>query len=931
MVKPYLLEYIEDDPANPLDVTSVVNISKITHVGTGEINSAQMMISTVFGQHVRDAAGGTRPIIDQFSRFRLTMIDDDSVTYPRILITDTLLPQQSKRSQVMNVEFFGRERFLQKMKFPGHFFFIPLDELARRIVSFYNENRGSRQPRLVIDATEFLIPGFAIGTFDFQGNTSCYDALMAIISQLNLALSAQGAGDFYELLFEDDPANIDDLRILIMPQGSRRTTPVTGKAAGTRKILEVKEPVDATIVVCEGQADTGSLPVDVSRWTSLIEEYRNFPAWNSRIAYEGGIRVTYQGQVYRSRMTSLAGTLPTDANSWAEESLGTYIGGGFQYSPWTHDKASVYRTLTTNPAANFNVDFNSPAFPDSNVVVRDVDFWRDGVDFRVRRVEDIPVSYRYPIRPSGGTTPFQLGLYEGMRVLIDTGLGPNTGMFAGTDKNGNAFANGIAQLDRDGDWIVIRTPNPAAAFPHIQMQRFNEVMVRRATPTADAGVYEYDAPFGSDENDPRARRSKSAGASALGWQKLDTTFWGYDCLHYPSEISCVPGLVEPVPEPFGGNFTDDSALRVVYEYGETQQTSDFWTLFLGLFGITSLITAAVQTTLDILTSRETYNYGWWATLFEVPFPPSDHGISEDVGQLFGGTIDRMVPVLDLNNYNLTPTGKTGYGADDAYGLGPLTGVHFLFRFDIQIGDVRFPFVGDLPFRLSVEDTESNVWISDIVQRHLGETQQIYVPFSGFSVYRARRPIGSGFDDVLQNILVPELSILEVFERRKVKRITLQLQTGYDSFGRYQPATLDNFIRGFASNLIDRRIRLIGDFDALSFTKKPIAIRSTGADELHLMSNTKQYPNVSNVEQLGKIAQAELDLAQHRKDTFSITTDGKCDIRPGDSVLLNEQDLVEDSDGGGRKLAVRKVTYHIQTEDGTAGFDREISAYRRINA
>ena len=923
MVKPYKLEYL-DDP-DPLDVTSVVNISKLTDVGTGEINSAQIMVDTTFGQHIRNNAGGTHPIIDQFTRFRVSMIDDDEVVYSRIMISDTLLPQQSRASQLAQIEFFGRERFLQRMKFTGHFFFFRMDDLARTIVSFYNRNRGSRQPEIVIGA-EFDIPRFAVGTFDFQNNTSCYDALMAVITQLNLSLAAGGAGNFFELLFEDDPDNIDRILIQITPQGSRAEVPIMGKDEGTVKILEIKEPIDATVVVCEGQPETGTLPVNISQWSALIEEYRNFPEWDAGIAYEGGIRVTYRGQVYRSRMTSLAGTLPTDANSWAEESIGTYIGRGFQYSPWTHDKAAVIRNFTTNPAANLNTDFNSPAFPDSNVAVRDVDFWRDEVDFRVRRIEDIPAVNRYDSSISSDA-----GLYEGMRVLVDAGLGTPEGVFAGTDKNGNSFENAVAQMDRSGDWIIIRTPNPTAAFPHIQMQRFNEIVVKRATPTADAGVFEFDAPFGSDENNPRARRSKPADFSALGWQKLDTSFYGYDCLHYPSEITCVTGFGEQIPEPNGGFFNDDSAIRVAYEYGETEATDDFWTALLGVFGLAPIIAAAVQTTLELLTSRETFNYGWWATLMEFPFPPSSHGISERVGQLFGGDMDQKVPVLDLNNYNFTPTGKSGYGADDAHELGSLTGIHFILKFDLLLGDLRFPFVGDLPFRLSITDTESNVWTQDTVYRHLGEEQQLLFPFSGFSVYRARRPIGSGLDDIIQNILTPELSILEIFERRKVKRISLQLQSSYDSFGRYQPANFDNFIRGLISNITNRRVRTIGDWDAFGFMKKPIAIRKNGDDEYHLMSNTKQYPNISNVEQLGKIAQAELDLAQHRRDTFSVTTDGQCNIRPGDSIILNEEDLVEDSDSGGRKLAVRKVTYHIQTEDGTAGFDREISAYRRINA
>lgn len=928
MVLPYLIELLGG--ADPVDLGPVVRMDKLTDVGTGEVNSAQLTFDAEFGRLIADQTG---PILDQFDNIRIRLTDNDSVVYDRIMFVDTIMPQQGAGGRLVQLELFGRERFLQLMRFPGHFFFVSVDSLIRRIVAFYNDNRGTAQPEIRI-GSEYEVPGFVVGTFDFGDNMTAYDCLMQLVQRLNLSVAAGGAGDFYELLFEDDPADQNVLLMLVMSQGSRGNMPLTGSSPDVSSITRNLEPVDSEIIVCEGQDDAGTLPVEVGLWTALNEEFNNFPDWRNDLEYAEGAYVRFEGSVYRAMSGRQVGAaLP--GSGWVEVSLGEYVGNDFVYSPWTHRKSAVIRKFTTNPPANYiKNNYGSPAFPDSNLVVRDVGFWRDWVDFRVSSMSQIPDEYLY-VSGSGNRST-----YEGMRLLLDPAMGSPGSPFGsggtwGTDKNGNPYRNSVVTQDEDGDWIVFRTTNPSASYPHIRFNRGDQVVVMRTATSSPAGVHEYSQVITTPN--PIARRGQTVVPADLGWRILNESYLGNDCLHWPVNIEEVDGLIMPVPRPQPTtampDFTSRNGVRITYEVGERAETVlEFLAALVNVIGL-NLILGAAEDVLSLFFTREAFEYGWWATLFEMPFPPHDGGISEDVGQLFGGTHDRRTPLLDLNNLNHTPSGQTGFGADDAQNLGPLSGISFLFNFDMFIANVRQPFAGDIPFRCTIYDNESNVWIQDVIYRHLGETQHIFLPFSGFSIYRARRPIGTGAADILQNILTPELSVLEVFERRKVKRVTFQMCGSYDSFGRYNPANFENVLRALFTGFAQQTFRTQGTIDALCFTKRPLGIAQSGNAGLrHTQTAKRRYPAISNIAQLRKIASGELALAQHRRETFGIRTAGFCDIKPGHSAVLTERDLYPSMVQGvlqSRRLAVRKATYTIAPNHD--GFTREVSVYQRINA
>ena len=88
----------------------------------------------------------------------------------------------------------------------------------------------------------------------------------------------------------------------------------------------------------------------------------------------------------------------------------------------------------------------------------------------------------------------------------------------------------------------------------------------------------------------------------------------------------------------------------------------------------------------------------------------------------------------------------------------------------------------------------------------------------------------------------------------------------------------------------------------------------------------EYPDISNIQQLKKIAKADLDLAQFRIDNFTVRTTGKTHegnnaVRPGKAIILEDEDLITESDAGRlhtKKLEIKKVNYTVNASEGSEG-------------
>lgn len=876
-------------------------------------NSAQIMLSTKTGRFITQSYSGATPLIKPFDEFKLTWTKSTQ-NYSRIVFFDTRLPQESVSGNQMQLELFGRERYLEKMQLPGHWFFTSVKDLLKYIISYYNQKRGTSQPELLYTdgTTDYLnFPDYSLGTFDFGDGLDLLTAIKRLVAWLNLPVPAFGAGTLHSIIFEDHPTDNTKIYIKIFEQGSITSNPDTLDSIGREiKLSRTNEIYDSNIKVIRGQEASATMPPNIAEWTSKIEEYDNFPLWKNTISYSAGVHVTWQGAVYKCIIGTIPGTTPASAFNWSVVTKSEYVGVSFVYSPYTKQKASVIQNFTMNRGFPLDVNFGSPAFVDSNLIIRDVSTWQDECIMRIRRLEDIPSQFLY--YSSDGNTPVFDKTYEGIKFLIDSTLGTLETPFTGLDKYGKSFKDTVTQRDRDGDWIVIKTP-----------ERNDQVAIR-----SESKVYEYQKTFAAHAF-TNSRKAGSFTPDQLAWRDASETPRSNHCFHYPTSIQNVNGLVKPLP---GGTQHSQSAIKITYEFNSL----DTWvTLFRDIFNgvdLPSIVDSAIK---NLLWSKDFYNLGWWATLFEVPNPPATYySISEKVGTLFGGDINSKVPTLDANNLNYTPTGKTGYDEADSNYLGKLYGIKFRFNFDITIGGGRRFAKGDIPFRCTIYDIEGNVWIYDFTYRILGDSQDIPLLFSGFKIYRARAPIA--LIPTLENITTPELLSLEVFERRKIKRITLQMQEVYDNDGRFDPTGYfewwENFYTGVGATTAHT-----GIIDAFSFIKSPIAIqKGTESATHHLMSPISEYPSVSNVEQLKKIAQADLDLSLHPNDVFSITEPLKSiDKKPGESFYIKNKYLVDTSekpDSGNttipntREVVVISVNY---TDNKDEGSRKQMETIKRI--
>ena len=954
MARPHKLEYYGTSTITATDISeSIETIDKFTDVGTGEIVSAKLMIDARFGDFVTEANSGQTPIIQQYDLFKLTVTDDDDNSYTRYLIQDDIAPQKNSNGSHLVLELFGRERYLQKMYFIGHFYFISFKDMIIKIRDFYNTNKGSSQPGIRVASGDVAtIPEDTYGVFEFGEKTTVYDALMEVVKRLSLPVAAGGAGEYYGLTFSD-VAN--GMLMRISPVGSFPANPLVLEKPLT--LSEVKSPIEGNIAVVKGQKGTGSYPKGPALWRSLAEEFENLPLWISAVTYKKGRYVRYNDAIYQAKNKhTTANILPTVTASWNVVTFADYVAAftgvnDFQYSDWTKEKQGLWRNWGGNAGANNGNSFlanNVPAgkdvydslcFTDHNLVIRDKNAWRDWADFRVASLSDIPAAYLYAATTDANTV--QKRLYFGIRVLIDPAKGTIGAPFTdnnGKDKFGKSFENSLAMLDRDGDWIVFRNA-----------RQFDEC----AVVSEKARIYEYNTPPGlGGMTGSRITRSTSESNTNLAWRDMSKVLAGNDCFHYPSKVENTDGLIGEVDNSIitldngtNSKFTDNSAIKIEYEYGETEDLDSplqvLNPLILGLLSYFNEDGSMKEfpTGEDKMYEVEAYNIGWWATLFEAPYPKSTYnGISESVGELFGGDADNKLSVLDLQNLNQTPSGKTGYGHADSDLLGPLDGFKLLFNYNISGLDLN-TFKGDLPFRATIYDLLGNVWISDIALRFQELTQEFNFPFSSFKIYRARIQPGFSPSSVISRTINPELKITEIFEKRLIKKITLQSMLSHDDDGRYDPWTWEGFIRGITTGFTGTYITYSGIIDAFHFTKTPVAIArdtvnaTNSVSQRHLNTTIKEYPGISNMIQLQKIANSELNIAKHKKDAWTAKYSNRADICADDAVYLKNTDFISETDKTGeintRRLIVKKVTYSIGDRSSTSGFIATVEVYRQV--
>ena len=98
------------------DITaSVIAIERMTDVGSGEVNSATLILNSRHGDFITNDSGNittpVTPLLDEFDKIKIEIEDKNGDTYSRILEVDTLTPKKTIQEGIrLEVELLGQER-----------------------------------------------------------------------------------------------------------------------------------------------------------------------------------------------------------------------------------------------------------------------------------------------------------------------------------------------------------------------------------------------------------------------------------------------------------------------------------------------------------------------------------------------------------------------------------------------------------------------------------------------------------------------------------------------------------------------------------------------------------------------------------------------------------------------------------------------------
>jgi len=971
MAGTYKVEYLETTPAT--DITEYIHtIDDVALFSDGRISNAKITLQASFGQFMSDNFGTLTPLVDQFERFKFTFTDSDGSIKTKILELTTNLAQLTLQGEyLLPLEFQGRERHLAYVPFSG-FYDVGVThfDMIENILVSYLYDRGTLQPTMLTQdgATETNeLPKFNPNVWDFQYIDNCLDAIKEVVKHANNSVSAGGAGDRYAIIFDDDPldpptpSTPGNIIIRIISQGSRNSAVspkpiiVNTLAEPIKKVDKIKQQFTGTKVIARGRRGSGRTPIESDLYRGRLEFWLNIPQYSATKQYAVGAHVDYGTAKYRCILLPPGiGFLPTNVTYWVVETIGNYI-GQFNYSPLTHLKAAAYRNNGGNPGVAFSsLSLTSPKTFDCNIVINDTKTQRDWVIFRSNT--DVVGSLTADQKKYLWN---ETSYYEGFRMLLDDSLGALAGTFAaGTDSYGMGAGKdprGIPFLDNTvvyaniggagSKWYVFNNPNPANPdVPLTTPTDYQQIVV-----IYEGKLYEWNVNFTPGGRVPaQDNRKRGTAGTPDGWRDISGEFLGNECWHSPSLIENTEGLITPRIKTGSVEYTDNSAVRITYGFpadNEFETQKSVLDKILGLVVVTgvgwlgTLLTALGVNAFLTLSTPRYQNFGWWWTM-AAPFPFSTfNAIGEKVGELIGGsTLTELNnhPYFDAYNQKTSLNGNFGWTGSDATQMMEITGCTFLFKLNISVDAVNIPYTGDIPMSYWVIDNNGTIWKSKQTYRFLGDVQRFTFEFGDFTpVYRARTPFG--IYNIVENITVPELEIRERLFANRIKFQGFMCESAYDEHGRYFPNAWEQVIKPtvvslFTGNGGTVNILYDGIIDDFAWTKTPIAISASDAESAkrNIFPEIKDFPNVTNLEQLQRIADAELDIEEFPYEQYTIIQNDKADMELQDTIYIQEDEIINEEDKAGtphtREVVIGEYHLSITNEHD---FKRTLVLPRRI--
>lgn len=952
LTKPFTVESL----GTAKDITSfITSVDSCKFQGTGKIRSASMMFDADGGAFISDSdflGVGNTPIVNQFDAFEIIWTDENAVEKKMIMEVDTELGQKTGAGNLLPLEFKGREAALQRRKFTAFYQFKTPLFVITNIMEIYNSNRGTDEPTLAsvgdVDGLE-TVPDNITNIYDFSKEISFYDALMQVIRRLNQPIGAGGVGNFYSLTFVDgehqSTPQADTILINVFVQGAGTADNIQSTLSDPIHSLTYQiHSESGNQVLVRGQQGTGYVPTEFHEFISWVEEISNYPSYVAAQTYPTGITIRgSDNALYQANTDVPVSTPPPNVSFW---DLATPDGAGgtvrlipdINYSQWTKEKEVVTKNSCSNPTGTFNQGiFDDPAFFDGNLVIREgfnsadgsYNFWRDWAVIRETDESQVTVTGTQYLNFAS------FGLYNGFRVLVN---GTGTNGFSGNDKFGRAFSNALVVYNGT-EWIVLRE------FNGLTTTRVGDQVVL----LSEGRTFEWNVPITARNDFANAHTHGSFNpkyrgtGSTFSWRDVSDTAGSNDVFHHPSNIERADGLF---PKDINGDdytsFVTDSAIKITYEYSLTSVLEDFWgrvgqafddtfTTLVDLFdsgddgfdGVMEPTTAELDATED----AEYYNFGWWYVL-PFPYPWSTfNGISEKVGALYGGAAGlnqkENFAVLDLQNANYSHSGNVGFNHTEVEDMGgPFTGIRFYFLFDIKLGGASKPYAGEIPFTVTAYDDLSQVWRADFIYRFLGDAQEITIGFDEFTVDRPSRTPW-GLRTAFQNIVTPEIEIRSIFEPKRVRFITIQLNDSYDDSLRYLPITLNNVIStvyGLGT------VTFEGTIDGLTLLKQPFTSSGIITDRI-INPETVQMPNTRNLRQLRSVATAIQELHELQFEEYTVVKNLDCSLSVEQSINLIDPVMVKNSP---RKLVVMSQDLTWNPTGPKAGAISTNTYTRRLN-
>jgi len=894
----YIVTYKPEGVAT--DITDP-NVQRLTVEldGTGIIRSGKLVLNGTDGNFMSNSHAGTTPILTEFDKIRIQITDQFGNTpADDTLEIDVIYPLKSgPGGYTCEVDLLGPERHQGKIPFAKQYYFENGFNIGKDIIDFYNDpdSKGLGQP-VVIDhdnSTGNQLPKFTASQMDFNiSEITTYQALIELVDRMGSSTPAGGGGDFWELAYETDTSNFNQIKFRAKKSG---IDPSPGSEVTISEAISVNpaeeegglHSTEGTVNACWGANGFGSLRANTSLFAGALEAWPRLSNFDATITTYPSGSITRradtgpddQGDEFHYKANKDTGIAPptteTSNADWDiyhfRDFLTIEIGFVGDYSPFTNFRNDAWKNSGANQSGTQLDDppsFTSLQVFDGNLVFQDGNRIRTWVHTDATNPASISANYKY-------TGNF----YRGFRNLVN---GTGVGDFA-------SFSNEVVEFTGTA-WRKFRT----TGTDDLCAVRFSSIG------GGSAIVFE-----------------KNSGGT---WVDVSATDQTQDCFHAVFQITNTQGWNNKL-DGAGGDYGDNSAVRYEFRYSKSDLTT--------------------------LNASKYYRIGAWVNM-EIPFSPSSFN-GETIGNIFGNNATKREPVtLDINNMHLSPSGKVGFNNNEAKEKGPLEGIKFANTFSWRYqkdGSGSFVNAGNFKCKCFIFDTSDNVDAADFTIPVNGLWEEIFIPWSQFKPYRGRLPIA--FGNLSQNIFLQGIEILNRFEFKNIKLICWQWTGPYDSDGRYFPIIKQDIVlpslEDILLGLVVDGYNIKWDIDVLNFPKPILSITSpqTGGGERALFPEFNERPFITNHYQNDQANLADNEISRFRLKEFEVTTIGATDIKLFDTFFLNDPILVNDADtrtadSGGTpntiRLVAKKIKYTIDKfPQGPGGFLRTITGVKRLIA